>query len=226
ARKAAVDRPAAERGDEATRSLEVVDLDPRATDLRRAVRVASDGAGDVLVLRECLRASIVRGERLAGVEDLDGVDLPEDAVERRAPDVIEPVAAERMRHGDDAALLVDASDRLLRREVARHGLLEEEADDLAVSARDLLAHDHAHAVGDLAEAERALDGVVIGRAHDVDARGHKGRGLRLQGRAAVRRVLAVRVHIDLDALTGHVRHDTASPACGPRRKRARGPRAA
>src|SRR5438552_647518 len=77
------------------------------------------------------------------------------------------IAAERMRHRDEATLIVDPRDRLLRAEVARDRLFQEQTDDLAIAAADLFADDHAEAVGELAQTQRALDRVVVGRAHDV-----------------------------------------------------------
>src|SRR5205807_813322 len=126
-------------------------------------------------------------------------------LERRAPDVVQPVPAEGMRHRHDAALIVDARDGVLGREVARDGLLEEEPDDLAIAAGDLLADDHADAVGDLTHPERSLDRVVIGRAHDIDTGRPQSGQLRLERRATVGAVLAVRVHVELDAAHAGVR---------------------
>src|SRR5206468_8030647 len=108
------------------------------------------------------------------------------------------IAAERMRHRDEATLIVDPRDRLLRAEVARDRLFQEQTDDLAIAAADLFADDHAEAVGELAQAQRALDRVVVGRAHDVQPSRLDRRRLHAERRAAVRRVLAVRVHVDLD----------------------------
>src|SRR5258705_8590267 len=115
-----------------------------------------------------------------------------------APKGNPPVAAERVRDRDEAALIVDAPDRLFRRKPARDRFVQKETDDLAVAAADLLPNDHAEAVGNLAKPQRALDRVVIGRAHNVQSGGLDRGGLRRKGRAAIRRVLAVRMHIDLD----------------------------
>src|SRR5687767_738840 len=162
------------------------------------MRVAADGSRDVLFLREGRGAHVVAREGLTGVEDLDAIDVLIDALQHRTPDVERAIAAEWVRHGDETALIVDTRDRLFRGQAARDLLLEEETDDLAVPATDFLTDDHPKAVGQLAEPQRALDRVVIGRADDVQPRGLDRGGLPLQRRAAVGRVLAVRMHIDLD----------------------------
>src|SRR5205085_6453704 len=56
-------------------------------------------------------------------------------------------------------------------------------DDLAVARRDLLADHDPEAVGLLAEPERTLDRVVIGRAHDVEAGGLDRERLDSDGRS-------------------------------------------
>ena len=60
-----------------------------------------------------------------------------------------------MRHVDDAALLLDRGDRLGERHAPGDGPLQEQADDLALGALDLLPDDDAHAVavGELARLE-------------------------------------------------------------------------
>src|SRR6202007_647129 len=114
-----------------------------AADLRRAMRVAADRARNAALFRERLSAAVVGHEGLARVEDLDAVEAPPHPLQRAGLEVIQAIAAEGVRHRSDATLLVDARDGVLRREITRDRLLEEEADDLAVAARHLLAHDHA-----------------------------------------------------------------------------------
>ena len=104
-----------------------------------------------------------------------------------------------MRHDDHAALLAYPGDRLLAGEVARDLALEEEPDQLAVARADLLADDDAEALSHLAQPERAGDDVVVGRADDVEARRTDRPGLFRERRAAVGRVLRMRVHVDADA---------------------------
>ena len=118
-----------------------------------------------------------------------------------------------MRHRHEPALRVDAVDRLLGREVALDGLLEEQPDDLALAGRDLLADDHPEAVREVAEAERALDSVVVRREDDVEAGGLDRERLHGDRCPAVRRVLAVRVHVDLDGPFGRrAAHFSARPS--------------
>src|SRR5256885_7266637 len=155
--ESSVDHAAAHRCDEIVAAREVIDLEPRAADLRDAVRIAADGTGKLLLAGVRERAAVVGRERFACVEHFDAVDLLPDSLERRAPDVVQPVPAEGMRHRHDAALIVDARDGVLGREVARDRLLEEEPDDLAITAGDLLAADPANAAGDLTHPERSLD---------------------------------------------------------------------
>src|SRR6266550_1528864 len=105
-----------------------------------------------------------------------------------------------MRHDGKPTLAVDTGDRLFAAQVSRDGALEKEPDDLAVTRADLLTDDHAKAVGELAQSESAIDGVVVGRADDVDARGTHRAGQLRDRRATVRRGLAVRVHVHANTL--------------------------
>src|SRR5688572_11278491 len=175
------------------------------------MRVAADSSRDVLLLREGRSAHVVAREGLAGIEDLDAVDVLIYALEHRTPDVESAIAAEWVRYRDETALIVDTRDRLFRGQAARDLLLEEETDDLAVPAADFLTHDHPKAVGQLAEPQRALDRVVIGRADDVQPRGLDRGGLPLERRAAVGRVLAVRMHVDPQLLGAVVTHARIVP---------------
>src|SRR2546430_2509210 len=102
--------------------------------------------------------------------------------------------------GNEATLVVDARDGLLAAQVARDRAVEEEPDDLAVPRADLLTDDHTEAVLELPQSERAIDGVVIGRADHVDARGPNCPCLLGDRRAAVRRGLGVRVHVHANTL--------------------------
>src|SRR5207302_5382070 len=111
-------RTDARGGDEIVTPAEVIDLEPRPADLGQAVRIAADRAGDLLLARVRLRAAVVGREGLARVEHLDAVDLLPHTLERRTPDVIEPVAAEGMRHRHEAALVVDTRDGVLCRQIA------------------------------------------------------------------------------------------------------------
>src|SRR3954471_4411714 len=97
------------------------------------MRITSDRPGDVVLLGEGGRPYVVGGEGLARVEDLDAVDLLPEPLECGALDVIQPVPAEGVRNRHDAALIVDALDRLLAREAARDRSFEEQPDDLAVA---------------------------------------------------------------------------------------------
>ena len=90
--------------DEIIATRELLDLHPGPPDLRRAMRVAPDGAGKTLVFGERGRADVVLGECLPSVEDLDAIDVLPHALERRAAQVEPPVAAERMGDRDEAAL--------------------------------------------------------------------------------------------------------------------------
>src|SRR5438067_12179165 len=105
--ESSVDHAAAHRRDEIVAAREVIDLEPRAADLRDAVRIAADGTRELLLgrVREC--AAVVGREGLARVEHLDAVDLRQDPLEHGAPKVIETVTAEGMRHRYDAALIAD-----------------------------------------------------------------------------------------------------------------------
>src|SRR5690349_11146272 len=101
-----------------------------------------------------------------------------------------------MRHDDNAALIVDARDRLLTRSIARHRMFQEEADDLPVARADLLSDDHAKPVRHLAQPQRALDGVVVRRADDIDGRVAQGPRLLCEGSPAIGRILGMRVRVD------------------------------
>src|SRR5438552_4891820 len=198
-RERALDGAGAEGRDEIVAAGEVGHLDVRPAHFGRPVRVASGGAGEVALRRVDGGAAVVAGERLARVEHLDRVDLRPEPIERLSPQVIPAVPAERMRHDDHAALLAYPGDRLLAGEVARDLALEEEPDQLAVARADLLADDDAEALSHLAQPERAGDDVVVGRADDVEARRTDRPGLFRERRAAVGRVLRMRVHVDADA---------------------------
>src|SRR2546430_8221845 len=105
-----------------------------------------------------------------------------------------------MRDDDKPALVVDARDRLCPGQIARHGALEEQPDDLALTRADLLADDHTKAVRQVGQPEPSVDRVVVGRADHVDARRAHSAGLLGDRRATVRRSLAVRVHVHADTL--------------------------
>src|SRR3989304_5530121 len=66
--------------------------------------------------------------RSRGTSAPRGVGAPPYPLQRGAADVVQPVAAEGVRHRDGPALVPDARDGLLRREAARYVLLQEEAD--------------------------------------------------------------------------------------------------
>src|SRR5438105_2137228 len=110
-------------------------------------------------------------------------------------------APARVRSADVARGLPSSeplADAVVPREVARDLALEEEPDQLAVARADLLADDDAEALSHLAQPERAGDDVVVGRADDVEARRTDRPGLFRERRAAVGRVLRMRVHVDAD----------------------------
>src|SRR6267378_3614304 len=79
---------------------------------------------------------------------------------------------ERVRGDGDAVLLVDGVDGRGRGHPGLDGPLEEETDDVAVAARDLLSDDHVQlrAAGRvLGRAQRAFDGVVVRDRDHVEA---------------------------------------------------------
>src|SRR5438309_11087479 len=133
------------------------------------MRVAAGRSRQIALRRVCGGPAVVAGERLARVEDLDGVHGRPEAVEGLAAEVVPAVPAEGMRHDDHSALLPDPRDRLLAGQVAGDLPIEEAADELAVTRADLLPHDDSETVGHLAQPQRARDRVVVGRADDVDA---------------------------------------------------------
>src|SRR2546430_4634281 len=105
-----------------------------------------------------------------------------------------------MRDDHETALVVDARDRLFPAQIARDGVFEKQSDDLPITRADLLADDDTKAIGELAQPQRAFDGVVVGRADDVDAGGAHGAGLVGDLGATIRRSLAVRVHVYANTL--------------------------
>src|SRR5712691_5918504 len=164
------------------------------------MRIASGRADHVVALRIRGGRAIVQEDRLAGVEDLERVDLRAQAIERCAPHVVPPIDAEGVRDDHHSALVVDARDRLFAAQIARDGALEEEADDLAVTRADLLPDDDAKTLGELAQPQPAVDGVVVRGADDVDAGRTHAASLLGERRATVRRSLAVRVHVHANTL--------------------------
>ena len=115
-----MDDPLPERCEKFVAAAKVRHLDERAADLGGAVRIAA-GCPDQIVLGGVRGgAAVLQPERLARVEDLDGIDRRAQSIEARSPHVIAPVDAERMRDDDDPALVVDARDGLLARSVAGH----------------------------------------------------------------------------------------------------------
>src|SRR5688500_14061850 len=169
------------------------------------MRVAAERGGDAVLSRERGRPLVVRGEGLARVERLDAVGQRPQTLECRTADAMVPVARERMRDAHEPALFPDTGDRLLAGQPWGDRSFEEETNDVAVGARDLLADDEPVAVRELAQPQRAPDRVVIGREHDVEAGLLDARSLDADRREAVRRCLAVRVHVDADPPRGHVR---------------------
>ena len=105
---------------------------------------------------------------VARVEHFEQIDVSADRIERLAADGAFAVRVEGVRHVDQAALLLDARDRFARREAARDVLLQEEADDLALLGKDLLAHDNGER-SPLLEREGAVDFVVVGNSQRADA---------------------------------------------------------
>ena len=108
------------------------------------------------------------------VEDLDHVDLAHlgEVAQRALPDVRLAERVERVRDADESTLPMNLVRGLVRAEAARDRLREEEADDLAVRGRDLLAENDGQPVGQaqlgdlVAHRDRALDVVVV-RDRDV-----------------------------------------------------------
>src|SRR5687767_14865834 len=105
------------------------------------MRVAAERGGDAVLGRECGRPLVVRGEGLARVERLDAVGQRPQALERRTADAMVPVARERMRDAHEPALFPDTRDRFLAGQPWRDRSFEEQPDEVAVGARDLLADD-------------------------------------------------------------------------------------
>src|SRR5438046_1893144 len=105
-----------------------------------------------------------------------------------------------MRYDGKPTLAVDTGDRLFAAQVSRDRALEKEPDNLAITRADLLTDDHSKPIGELAKSESAVDGVVVGGADDVDARGTHRAGQLRDRRATVRRGLAVRVHVHANTL--------------------------
>src|SRR5207244_5276428 len=198
--------PLAQDGEELRRRREVGDLDVGSAHLRDAVRVASDAPGEAVLHRERYGPRVARPADLARVEHLDRVDelLLDEAIERAPVKVSESIAAERMRHVDEAALVADPVGGLLGRKPWRHVAPQIETDQLAVTRRDLLARDDAERRVERGETQAAGRGVVVGHAHRAETglRGAPREGL--EARAAVARELGMRVHVELDAV-GHVR---------------------
>lgn len=73
-----------QRGGEILATREFLDLDPGAPDLRRAMRVAPDRAGNSSLCGERRRPDVVLREGFSSVEDLDAVDLLPEALEHGA----------------------------------------------------------------------------------------------------------------------------------------------
>ena len=119
---------------------------------------------------------------------------------RAAPRVRRPQpstdqAVERVLEVDEAALGVDPLGGLDRSQPDWHGVLEKEADQLAVGRVDLLADDHREA-RPLAELERPRDRVVVGDRDDVDTTARVGALVVAQAVAGVVRVEGVVVQVD------------------------------
>ena len=105
-----------------------------------------------------------------------------------------------MRDVDDAALGADALERLGERQAARHLLVQEEPDDLAVArGLDLRADDDVQRQAALDRARTRLDAagdrVVIGDRERAEARGERRVEQLVDGRRAIPRVLAVHVQV-------------------------------
>ena len=128
------------------------------------MRVRAGAHRQVVLACEAEGLVVVGLEEQARVVDLEDVDVREVVVQRRR--IRDRVhAVERVRHVDEAALLLDRGDRLGERHAARDLALEEEADHLALALRlHLLAgnHDQVAAAGQLQRLPRATEDVVVG----------------------------------------------------------------
>src|SRR5438128_1944354 len=137
------------------------------------------------------------------VLDLDAIEgqlgrQPADAV-HRVPAAHLPLSPpERVRRDGDAALFMNRMDGGGGRQSRLHAVLEEEADDVPVAARDLFAHDHVElgAPGRIiGRAARAFDRVVVGDRDHVEAGSPGGVLDELGGRRPA--VAYGRVHVEV-----------------------------
>ena len=122
-------RPPGRACSELLRRLEVVQFQAGAAQLPGRVRVGAQSGRLASRCAQVAGALVVARQDVAAVEALDRVDRGLDALQRCGRDHGATEDVEGMRDYGEAALLVDGADGVLGRDVARHELLQEEADE-------------------------------------------------------------------------------------------------
>ena len=159
--------------------------------------VAAGPAGEVVLRREGPGPVGVLGEGAAGIEDFHEVDVRRDLLD--GP-VLERGAAEGLEgvgDVDEGPLLVDALDRLLRREAARHRLLEEHTHYLALGGQAFLRHDDLER-RQLLHLQSPFGGAVVGDGDAVDFELPAALDDFIEPGGAVHRVVGVDVEVRLE----------------------------
>ena len=126
-------------------------------DLLERMSVGAGSCGDAQGASKLLGSAIEIRLRPT-VEDLDDIDLRGDPLDRLFAEIA-PAAVIRMFEVDETSLLFDDVDRFFRGQPARYRLLEEESDQFALGAEDLLSDDSG--LVRLKEQSGAVDTLVV-----------------------------------------------------------------
>src|SRR3989442_10684077 len=181
-------------------------LEIDAADLPNGVGVGASARRDSKGAAQLLRSPIVLRPRTV-VEDLNDVDLIRDPLDRLFAEV-SPGRVVRVFEVNEAALLLDGGDRLLRRESSWHRRAQEETDQFAFCRQNLLADDGVFT--GLNKQPSAVDPVVVGQENGGETQlGTPAGHLEWRHTAIKRRgAMQVQVHPDPGApcAARHVRY--------------------
>src|SRR5437879_594148 len=145
--------------------IEGFHLDVDSANLRECMSVRAGASGNAEGASEFLRAGIDLGIRPA-VEDLDNIDIGCDPFDRLLPKVA-TARVVRVFEVDQASLVFDRGDRPFRGQAAGNRLLQEEANQFAITGHDLLADYSCFAGGE--ERLDSRDAFVVGKEDGGEA---------------------------------------------------------